>query len=79
MPHGFARRLEGTTQTVAGVDPGGDPLRDQSGARVSFRQIHGPTGKRIRYEKVVPGVGRASGGKAATRSTAKSSKAREQA
>ncbi|MDG4647182.1 Ku protein [Roseibacterium sp. SDUM158017] len=27
------------------------------GARVSFRQIHGPTGKRIRYEKVVPGVG----------------------
>ena len=29
----------------------------KSGARVSFRQIHGPTGKRIRYEKVVPGVG----------------------
>ena len=29
----------------------------QSGARVSFRQIHGPTGKRIRYEKVVPGIG----------------------
>lgn len=29
----------------------------QSGARVSFRQIHEPTGKRIRYEKVVPGVG----------------------
>ncbi|MBM9595582.1 non-homologous end joining protein Ku [Roseitranquillus sediminis] len=29
----------------------------QSGARVSFRQIHGPSGKRVRYEKVVPGVG----------------------
>lgn len=29
----------------------------QSGARISFRQIHEPTGKRIRYEKVVPGVG----------------------
>ncbi|MDB6454421.1 non-homologous end joining protein Ku [Falsirhodobacter sp. 20TX0035] len=30
----------------------------QSGARVSFRQIHGPTGKRVNYEKTVPGVGR---------------------
>jgi DNA end-binding protein Ku len=29
----------------------------KSGARVSFRQIHEPTGKRIRYEKVVPGIG----------------------
>lgn len=29
----------------------------KSGARISFRQIHEPTGKRIRYEKVVPGVG----------------------
>jgi DNA end-binding protein Ku len=28
-----------------------------STARVSFRQIHGPTGKRVRYEKVVPGIG----------------------
>jgi DNA end-binding protein Ku len=28
-----------------------------SAARVSFRQIHGPTGKRVRYEKVVPGIG----------------------
>lgn len=27
------------------------------GARVSFRQVHEPTGKRVRYEKVVPGVG----------------------
>lgn len=27
------------------------------GARVSFRQIHGPSGKRVRYEKTVPGVG----------------------
>ena len=29
----------------------------KTGARVSFRQIHEPTGKRIRYEKVVPGIG----------------------
>jgi len=29
----------------------------QSGARVSFRQIHGPSGKRIRYDKTVPGIG----------------------
>jgi DNA end-binding protein Ku len=27
------------------------------GARVKFRQIHEPTGKRVRYEKTVPGVG----------------------
>ena len=29
----------------------------KSGAKISFRQIHEPTGKRIRYEKVVDGVG----------------------
>lgn len=29
----------------------------RTGARVAFNQIHKPTGKRIRYEKVVPGVG----------------------
>lgn len=29
----------------------------KAAARVSFNQIHKPTGKRIRYEKVVPGVG----------------------
>lgn len=29
----------------------------QPGARVSFRQIHGPSGKRVRYDKTVPGVG----------------------
>lgn len=28
-----------------------------SGGRVSFRQIHQPTGKPVRYEKTVPGVG----------------------
>lgn len=27
------------------------------GARVSFRQIHGPSGKPVRYEKTVPGIG----------------------
>ena len=29
----------------------------QSGAKISFRQIHEPSGKRISYEKVVEGVG----------------------
>jgi len=29
----------------------------KSAARVSFNQIHKPSGKRIRYEKVVPGLG----------------------
>ncbi len=29
----------------------------KSGARVSFNQIHEPTGKRVSYEKVVEGVG----------------------
>jgi len=29
----------------------------KSGARISFRQIHEPTGKPVRYEKVVAGVG----------------------
>lgn len=29
----------------------------KTGARVSFRQIHGPSGKRVRYQKTVHGVG----------------------
>jgi DNA end-binding protein Ku len=29
----------------------------KSGASISFHQIHEPTGKRIKYEKVAPGVG----------------------
>lgn len=29
----------------------------RSAARISFHQIHEPSGKRIRYEKVVPGIG----------------------
>ncbi|MBM3606249.1 MAG: Ku protein, partial [Alphaproteobacteria bacterium] len=28
-----------------------------SGPRISFRQIHGPSGKPVRYEKTVAGVG----------------------
>jgi DNA end-binding protein Ku len=28
-----------------------------SGAEIPFNQIHKPSGKRIRYEKVVPGIG----------------------
>jgi DNA end-binding protein Ku len=29
----------------------------KSGAQIAFNQIHEPTGKRIKYEKVVPGLG----------------------
>ncbi|UVI39765.1 Ku protein [Qipengyuania spongiae] len=29
----------------------------KSGAKIRFNQIHGPSGKRISYEKVVPGIG----------------------
>ena len=29
----------------------------KTGARVSFRQIHGPSGKPVRYEKTVAGIG----------------------
>ncbi|SMO84112.1 Ku protein [Paracoccus laeviglucosivorans] len=29
----------------------------KTGARLSFRQIHGPSGKPVRYEKTVPGIG----------------------
>ena len=29
----------------------------RSGAAIQFHQVHEPTGKRIKYEKVVPGVG----------------------
>lgn len=29
----------------------------KSSSRIAFNQIHEPTGKRVRYEKVVPGVG----------------------
>lgn len=29
----------------------------RAGARLSFHQVHKPSGKRVRYEKVVPGIG----------------------
>src|SRR3546814_7682477 len=29
----------------------------KSGAQISFRQIHEPSGKPVEYEKVVPGIG----------------------
>lgn len=29
----------------------------KSGAQISFHQVHEPSGKRIRYQKVVPGIG----------------------
>lgn len=33
----------------------------KSGAQISFRQIHEPSGKPIRYEKVAPGIGAVDG------------------
>ncbi len=32
-------------------------MATKSGATIAFNQIHEPTGKRIKYEKVVPGIG----------------------
>lgn len=29
----------------------------KGGVQISFRQIHEPSGKRVRYEKIVPGIG----------------------
>lgn len=29
----------------------------QAGAQISFHQVHQPSGKRVRYQKVVPGIG----------------------
>src|SRR5437868_15482533 len=29
----------------------------RSGAQIQFHQVHEPSGKRIKYEKVVPGIG----------------------
>jgi len=29
----------------------------RSGATIAFHQIHEPSGKRVQYEKVVPGIG----------------------
>ena len=29
----------------------------KAGSKISFNQIHEPSGKRISYEKVVPGIG----------------------
>src|SRR3954468_12408183 len=29
----------------------------KSGAQIQFHQVHEPSGKRIKYEKVVPGIG----------------------
>src|SRR5215210_2643110 len=29
----------------------------KSGATIAFHQIHEPSGKRVKYEKVVPGIG----------------------
>ena len=32
----------------------------KTGRRVAFRQIHGPSGKPVNYEKTVPGIGKVS-------------------
>ena len=49
--------LARTDPARAGLDPGRDLSRDQERATIAFNQIHEPTGKRIKYEKVVPGIG----------------------
>ena len=33
------------------------PCGAESGATIQFHQVHEPSGKRIKYEKVVPGIG----------------------
>ena len=49
--------MEGPVAPVARLDPGRDLLGHESGAKVSFRQIHEPSGKRVHYEKTVQGIG----------------------
>ena len=41
----------------AGVDPGRAVSGDQERGAIQFHQVHEPSGKRIKYEKVVPGIG----------------------
>jgi Ku protein len=50
--------LERAHQTVAGVVSRRALQRDRGSTKISFHQIHEPTGKRVRHEKTVPGVGR---------------------
>ena len=55
---GLTRRLEGSVAPVARRDRGGDPQRHpKRGAGSPFARVHGPSGKRIRYDKTVPGIG----------------------
>ena len=48
----------GQIRIGAGLDSGRDLTpATKSGASIAFHQIHEPSGKRIKYEKVVPGIG----------------------
>jgi hypothetical protein len=49
--------LAGTDQARVGVNPGGDLSGHALGRGDQLHQIHEPSGKRVRHEKVVPGLG----------------------
>ena len=53
---GGASNLARGDQIGAGVDSGGNLPGDQ-GESIAFHQVHEPSGQRVRYEKVVPGIG----------------------
>ena len=56
--HGRAADLARADPARLGLDPGRDLSRRPRAARRSpFHQVHEPSGKRIKYEKVVPGIG----------------------
>src|SRR3546814_5794788 len=51
-----SRRRHTRCALVTGVQTCALPI-SKSGAQISFRQIHEPSGKPVKYEKVVPGIG----------------------
>ena len=50
-------KLARSDQAGAGLDPGGDFPATKAGKSIAFHQVHEPSGQRVRYEKVVPGIG----------------------
>src|ERR1700755_161997 len=48
---------QGQIRLGLGSIPGENYTPTKSGAQVAFHQVHEPSGKRIKYEKVVPGIG----------------------
>ena len=56
--HGGAFDLARANPAGPGVDPGRAVPGDARAApQIQFHQVHEPSGKRIKYEKVVPGIG----------------------